>query len=369
MEDLSMMRFRLSWLGVFSLALLSAVATEVPAHHPASGFKNVGVAAPEVCTVYALKDLGDDPSLGKWIAETIPQVIKPGSWQTDGEQRQTLCYYPQGKVLVVYHTPAVQAEVAAFLASLKKALPAEKETQTAQQQKVAQVGYISSTPMKRPETLTVYPTLPYPVPPPLQAPKHLFHMILRAEGLGDLGATGLIKEYSGVAPASEETKEKAKEEPAKGPTMNPAMTFILRYEGEGIIDNTVAEVIKDIYKAQLAAQQAAEAENKGTPRAPRKNSQSRASDRASNGSGVSTSAPVYSSPIVPTSGVLMPSTYGSPTGIPLHTSVGFPIAAPGTVMPRALEPLPAPSSATRAVPVQPAPAPAAPKAVAPSKEG
>src|SRR5438067_1685741 len=31
--------------------------------------------------VYSLADLGDDPKLCAWIAETIPQMIEPGSWK------------------------------------------------------------------------------------------------------------------------------------------------------------------------------------------------------------------------------------------------------------------------------------------------
>ena len=78
------------------------------------------------CTVYALKDLGDDPNLGKWVAETIPQMIQPGTWgdasgQGGTERKHRLSYYPQGKILVVYHTAAAHAEIAAFLDGLKKA--------------------------------------------------------------------------------------------------------------------------------------------------------------------------------------------------------------------------------------------------------
>src|ERR1700733_4326596 len=59
------------------------------------------------CVVYALKDLGDDPNLGKWIAETIPQVIKPGSWHQENSTDHRISYYAQGKILVVYHNAAV----------------------------------------------------------------------------------------------------------------------------------------------------------------------------------------------------------------------------------------------------------------------
>src|SRR5436309_10149230 len=57
-----------------------------------------------ICTVYALSDLGDDPSLGKWIADTIPQVIQPGSWKSAEGQGTRLNHYAPAKILVVYHT-------------------------------------------------------------------------------------------------------------------------------------------------------------------------------------------------------------------------------------------------------------------------
>src|SRR5690348_2439879 len=62
--------------------------------------------------VYALGDLGDDPKLGPWLAETIPTVVKPGSWAKEAkkgsEGKCLLTYYAPGKVLVVHHTAAVQ---------------------------------------------------------------------------------------------------------------------------------------------------------------------------------------------------------------------------------------------------------------------
>src|SRR5262249_39560677 len=34
-----------------------------------------------VCRCYSLSHLGDDPKLGQWIVETIPQMIQPDSWK------------------------------------------------------------------------------------------------------------------------------------------------------------------------------------------------------------------------------------------------------------------------------------------------
>jgi hypothetical protein len=104
------------------------------------------------------------------------------------------------------------------------------------------------------EGVSAAPSSNYPVPAPLAQPKHLFHLILRGEGLGDLGATGLIKDLAGETGGLEGAKDPAKPEAAAGPRLNPSLTFILRYEGEGIIDNTVADVLKEIYGPKNAGQ-------------------------------------------------------------------------------------------------------------------
>jgi hypothetical protein len=68
-----------------------------------------------ICKVYSLADFTGDPTLGKWIADTIPEVIQPGSWKI------TIRYNPNAVVMVVSHTPAVHAQVEEFLKNLRKA--------------------------------------------------------------------------------------------------------------------------------------------------------------------------------------------------------------------------------------------------------
>ena len=48
--------------------------------------------------IYSLADLGDDHNLSRWAAETIPEVIQPGTWS-----KESLKYYAPAKVLVVCH--------------------------------------------------------------------------------------------------------------------------------------------------------------------------------------------------------------------------------------------------------------------------
>src|SRR5262245_55581982 len=78
------------------------------------------------CVSYSLVEVGDDYNLGQWIAETIPEVIEPKSWDRAGASG-VLRYYAPKKILVVYHTPEVQAKVAKFLDNMKHAVACGKE--------------------------------------------------------------------------------------------------------------------------------------------------------------------------------------------------------------------------------------------------
>jgi hypothetical protein len=174
------------------------------------------------CQVYALGELGNDANLGKWIAGTIPEVIQPGTWTPAALSAGTtgkrfLSYYAPTKTLVVYHTPAVQAQVEAFLKNLKKALPQERAATrpartAAQEQGVVPAIYATPSVVKTSDPTTA-PKVSYPVPYPPQSPKHLFHFIIRYEGEGVVDSTvaGLLKEiYGGKNAASEDAGAKAK---------------------------------------------------------------------------------------------------------------------------------------------------------------
>jgi hypothetical protein len=132
--------------------------------------------------VYSLADLGDDPTLGSWIAETIPAVIEPQTWQ-QGEGKYTVRYYPARRMLVVYHTAEVQEKVQAFLHEVKKNPPQDegcgKHVKVATGPNVMPARFL--TPVSTAEPA---PGCSYPVAPPLQQPKHLFHFIIRYEGAG-----------------------------------------------------------------------------------------------------------------------------------------------------------------------------------------
>jgi hypothetical protein len=108
-----------------------------------------------------LADLGDDPNLDLWIADTIPQMIEPGSWKTaDGKSK--LSYYAPGKVLVINQTPAVHAKVSAFLNDLKQSLAKTSARIDPQVRPVQFTAPVSNA----------------------ARPKHLFHFIIRNESDG-----------------------------------------------------------------------------------------------------------------------------------------------------------------------------------------
>ena len=172
-------RFCLSLILGFALvpaAWAQTIPGESATQPPSKSSTQADVSTP-VTKVYSLSDLGDDQNLCKWIAETIPQMIQPGSWG-DGETKKSLSYYAPGKVLVICHTPAVHAQVGEFIQGLKKAL-APRVTQNGQvvpaqfaAQDAPRVGPVVSAAQA------------YPVPYPPQSPKHLFHFIIRYEGEG-----------------------------------------------------------------------------------------------------------------------------------------------------------------------------------------
>jgi hypothetical protein len=137
--------------------------------------------------IYALGELGGDAGLARWVADTIPQVIEPDSWSQDGTGKQILTYDPTAKVLVVYHTPAVHAKIATFLDSLRKAVAQGNAPATnvkhAKAHGVVPAQYSEPDPMFKPAE-PMAPTNPYPVPATKKQPKHLFHFIIRYEGEG-----------------------------------------------------------------------------------------------------------------------------------------------------------------------------------------
>jgi hypothetical protein len=247
--------------GLTALALAGSLAkAQQPPDEPTPTIKaSAGSQASHkkdvTCIIYPLASLGDDPGLGQWIASTIPDVIAPGTWGEpqgpEGGARQKLSYYPPGRILVICHTPAVQAKVAAFLQDLQKALPREQLRPAGRQgataphhTAVVPAAYSAPNLMKATDAAPV-PRSSYPVPAPVQPPKHLFHFIIRYEGDGlvDTNVTSLVKQLSGQESAKEEAP-KGDAKPGTASPLNQLFQFIIRYEGEGLVDANVVEFAK-----------------------------------------------------------------------------------------------------------------------------
>ena len=134
------------------------------------------------CKVYSLAELGDDPKLCKWIAETIPEMIQPASWK---QRDAKLSYYAPSKILVINNTPTVHAQVDDFLQNLRKTLPQKAAARIDSQVMPAQFPLQDSS---RPVGSVQTGPASYPVPMSPVGPKHLFHFIIRYEGEGIIDA-------------------------------------------------------------------------------------------------------------------------------------------------------------------------------------
>jgi hypothetical protein len=154
------------------------------------------------CVIYSLTDMGYDADLGKWVAQTIPEMIEPNSWKESGGAG-ALRYYAPKNILIVNHSAAVQAKVDDFLRKLKTSLPKTSRTGFATSKKsnwnkVAPAEYHVPAPMRTANPLPEPSS--YPVPAPVKPPKHLFHFLIRYEGEGIID-DNVVKFMKNVAPA------------------------------------------------------------------------------------------------------------------------------------------------------------------------
>jgi hypothetical protein len=306
-----------------------------------------------VCITYHLGELADDPAFATWIAETIPCVIQPGTWHAEGKssaEKGTIRHFAPAKILVVSHTQAVHAQVDAFLKDIKKSLPHVGQRQKAHGIMPAQFlsNAATSADSSRSADTAKSSKTTYPVPAPLQQPKHLFHLVLRYEGEGivDAQVVEVLKGLTGQAGVSEAASNKTtKEETAKAEGAKPMQTnqlfnFVLRYEGEGIIDSNVVEFFK-AYLKEVAKNQGPSSAGLALP-----------------GGTYLNAAPAYApgpnSPVAdyPTPSAYRPlaspgTTSPMPTTAPRAPSTG---AAPPTTTAPLPMPLPNPAPATKTAP-------------------
>jgi hypothetical protein len=156
--------------------------------------------------IYRLSDLGDDPNLCQWLADVIAEAIP----KDPGTQVK---YYAPSRILVIYHTGSVTAQVQAFLDDLKETLPQEKGRG---------IGHVARSlqktqavvPAKFPSSLAKTIATVSDSGSPTEQPRHLFQIMI--EGLDAKGEKVKLK------------------------------SFTIRYEGEGIIDSNLAWLIKSL---------------------------------------------------------------------------------------------------------------------------
>ncbi len=150
-------------------------------------------------TIYALADMGYDSDLGRWIAATIPEMIEPRSWEQQGGAG-VLRYYAPKNILIIKQPAAIQAKVDGFLKELKKSLPKGSESRSAAGKRTPRASIIPAA-YQAPEPLRASSPVPegssYPVPAPVKPPKHLFHFLIRYEGDGiiDDNVVKFMKSY------------------------------------------------------------------------------------------------------------------------------------------------------------------------------
>jgi len=200
------------------------------------------------CKAYPLREVFDSEEVCDWIAETIPDVIQPGSWKAqDSDQRGTVIYNPKAGVMVIYHTPDVHEQIGELLTSMRTMVRPADGTMSnvpAKQGNVVPAQFSTAAPATTTAKNDLTGPAAYPIAPPLQQPKHLFHFIIRYEGASFPTLSDLTKLVSG----GEQTPA-VKDDSSRTP-LNNLLHFIIRYEGDGIIDENVVEFIKGLQKLQ-----------------------------------------------------------------------------------------------------------------------
>jgi hypothetical protein len=182
-------------------------STSMPSTLVPSSSLATSASAERSYKIYSLNEYGTEPGFGAWVAETIREVIATDTWR---KGNNAISYYAPKNILVVSNTPAVQAKVEEFLADVKKSLPAGKPANATVhrmpahgQHDLVPASYQPPT-LPRPASAAPEPSLSYPVPAQAKPPKHLFH-------------------------------------------------FIIRYEGEGIVDDNIVKAVKTYYQAEAKA--------------------------------------------------------------------------------------------------------------------
>lgn len=185
---------RLRFLAVALLALaLAGNSTQMGRTQALSGsytsstssMTTTSAAVDHSCVIYSLTEMGYDADLGKWISQTIPEMVEPNSWQQQGGSG-VVRYYAPKNILIVKQSPAIQRKVDGFMKELKTSLPKASASSFGSSSfakaSVVPADYREPALLRTSNTLTEPSS--YPVPAAVKPPKHLFHFIIRYEGEG-----------------------------------------------------------------------------------------------------------------------------------------------------------------------------------------
>lgn len=147
-----------------------------------------------VCVIYPLHAMGFRPGQGEWIADILPQVVVPEKWEKRDGKQPVVRHRSAERILVVYQSVGVQREIAGFLEVLKKSLPPDLPPGPRKEDaQVRQTGHVVPAGPAGEVEVPVPAPVPAPKVPAVKAPgvkaapprpKHLFHFIIRYEGDG-----------------------------------------------------------------------------------------------------------------------------------------------------------------------------------------
>jgi hypothetical protein len=169
------------------------------------------------CVSYSLTDMGYDADLGRWISQTIPEMIESKSWQQSGGSG-ALRYYAPKNILIVSQSDHVQAKVHDFLKKLKTSPPKTNHASDAATKKSSHASVVPAD-YREPALMRRSNPLPepssYPVPAPVKPPKHLFHFLIRYEGEGIID-DNVVKFMKGYVQPSNDQSDKTASLPVLG---------------------------------------------------------------------------------------------------------------------------------------------------------
>jgi hypothetical protein len=188
---MTMAALRFLFVALLSLAIGASLPQFGHASEPDKAAPNGAAAAgaddnAAVTSVYPLWKMGYDLELSKWIAETIPDVVEPSTWQSVGGCGVAR-YNSANGILVVRHSKEVHAKVENFLKDVKQSMPTVTAGATTTGQRTQGDSVIPAA-HQAPSPIRTSNATEDEIPPFIstskKSPKHLLHLTIHYEGEG-----------------------------------------------------------------------------------------------------------------------------------------------------------------------------------------